>query len=116
MASSHADLASVAYDHVADVVIALRHLLARLGTGHRIADEKHFHLLASGLEQAAGEPQGVVAAFVAVGSIVEQKQVFQGNLAWLRELYQLFKLIVEYEAKVDLDQTLLPRGARIITA
>src|SRR3989344_585039 len=61
--------------HLADVVVALRHLLAGLGTGGSVADEKDIHLVASGfiLKQLARKADAVVTAFGAIRWIVQDE-------------------------------------------
>src|SRR3989338_1532269 len=81
--AAHAYFAAMARhhaQHVADVVIALRHLLPVLGACGRIADKEHLDLSFARLEQRARKPQTVVAALCAVRGVVQDHQIFHNFL------------------------------------
>src|SRR3990172_8862877 len=78
------DLAVAAHhraEHVADVVVALRHLLPGLGAGRGVAHQEHAHLAEVLHRQVAREAQRVVAALGSVRRIVQYEQGFHGCLA-----------------------------------
>lgn len=65
--------------HALDVVEALGGLLPRDGALHAISEEEDTHAYFGTLDQIQPEAQGVVGAFVPVGTVVDDDQVaFRG--------------------------------------